>query len=113
MADDLTAARELYEEKLGKKPFHGWDLATLEAKIASSSEPLDHDDDGKKGGAKKLPETLDVYLDYDTWVPDAGQPDGFRRIAADHENPQSLPFERAKELLKVGKARRADPLPGE
>lgn len=107
MADDeLSAARELYEATLGKKPFHGWDIATLQAKIAAGAGPLDHDNDGKPGGTKKLPDTLDVYLDYDTWVNDV-------RIAADRSTPQALPYERAKQLLSEGKARRADPLPGE
>jgi hypothetical protein len=35
------------------------------------------------------------------------------RIKANPEEPQALPYERARELLKEGKARRADPLPGE
>lgn len=106
MADDeLIAAREAYEAKMGKKPFHGWDVATLNEKMAAP-DPLDHDGDGKKGGAKALPETLDVFLDYDTWVDDV-------RIKANPDKPQALPYERARELLKEGKARRADPLPGE
>jgi len=70
------------------------------------ADTLDHDDNGRKGGAKKLPDTLTVYLDYDTWINDV-------RIKADPDNPQELPFDRAKELLLIGKARRADPLPGE
>ncbi len=70
------------------------------------TDALDHDNDGKKGGAKKLPETLTVYLDYDTWINDV-------RIVANSDEPQELPYERARELLKIGKARRADPLPGE
>lgn len=107
MADDeLVAAREAYEAALGKKPYHGWDIETLQAKIAAGAGPLDHDNDGKAGGAKKLPETLTVYLDYDTWI------DG-ERIRADKATPQELPYQRAKELLAEGKARRADPLPGE
>lgn len=107
MADDeLIAARDAYEAAMGKKPYHGWDVETLKAKMAAGPDPLDHDGDGKKGGAKALPETLTVFLDYDTWVDDV-------RIKADREHPQPLPYERARELLKAGKARRADPLPGE
>lgn len=105
MADDeLIATRELYEAAFGKKPFHGWDVDALKAKIAAG--PLDHDGDGKKGGAKAPPATLDVFLDYDTWVDDV-------RIKADPVTPQPLPYERARQLLSEGKARRADPLPGE
>jgi hypothetical protein len=102
-------------EELGLKIDGRWSDERIQQEIDArlAADPLDHDANGKKGGAKKLPETLEIYLDYDTWVPDAGQPDGFRRIAADPENPQPLPYERARELLKVGKARRADPLPGE
>lgn len=66
----------------------------------------DHDGDGKTGGAKARPDTLPVFLDYDTWVDDV-------RIHANSEEPVALPFERAKELIAIGKARRADPLPGE
>lgn len=35
-ADDLKAARAEYEAALDKKPFHGWDAATLRAKIAEA-----------------------------------------------------------------------------
>lgn len=55
---------------------------------------------------RKKPETLTVFLDFDTWV------DGVR-LVANAEKPQALPYDRARELLKEGKARRADPLPGE
>lgn len=72
----------------------------------AEADPLDHDGNGRKGGAKKKPDTLEVFLDYDTWINDV-------RVKADPENPQELPYERARELLKEGKARRADPLPGE
>lgn len=65
----------------------------------------DHDGDGKTGGAKARPDTLPVFLDYDTWVDDVRIPAG--------SDPVDLPFERAKELIAIGKARRADPLPGE
>lgn len=34
--DDLAALRALYQEKLGKRPFNGWDAATLRAKIAAA-----------------------------------------------------------------------------
>ncbi len=33
--DDLKAARAEYEAVLGKRPFPGWDLATLQEKIAA------------------------------------------------------------------------------
>ncbi|WP_144223460.1 hypothetical protein [Mesorhizobium amorphae] len=33
---ELAAARADYEVKLGKKPFMGWDAATLRAKIAGA-----------------------------------------------------------------------------
>lgn len=56
---------------------------------------------------KKTPETLPVFLDYDTWVDDV------RIVALGDDGPQELPYQRAKELLAAGKARRADPLPGE
>ena len=55
---------------------------------------------------KKTPDTLSVFLDYDTWIDDV-------RIKALHDEPQELPYARARELLAAGKARRADPLPGE
>ena len=101
--DELTALREQYQAKFDKKPFHGWDADTLRAKIGGV-DPLDHDTDGKKGGAKQA--ILSVFLDYDTWVDDV-------RIRANPDEPQDLPYARAKELLNIGKARRADPLPGE
>lgn len=69
-------------------------------------DPLDHDGNGKKGGARKAPATLDVYLDYDTWIDEV-------RVRANPDKAQALPYERARELLREGKARRADPLPGE
>jgi len=52
------------------------------------------------------PDELEVFLDYDTWVNDV-------RIAADAENAQPLPYDLARTLIAAGKARRADPLPGE
>ena len=67
-------------------------------------DPLDHDADGNKGGNK--PATLPVFLLYDTWVDD-------ERFRADPAHAQNIPFERAKELITIGKALRADPLPGE
>lgn len=95
-------------EELGLKIDGRWSDERIQQEIDAklAADPLDHDENGKKGGAKKPPETLSVYLDYDTWVDDV-------RIKADPETPQELPFARAKELLLVGKARRADPLPGE
>lgn len=35
-AEDLTALRAEYREKLGKNPFNGWDADTLRAKIAAA-----------------------------------------------------------------------------
>lgn len=77
----------------------------IDAKLAEppATDPLDHDGNGKKGGAAK---TALVFLDYDTWI------DG-ERIRADASKAVTLPLDRAKELLAVGKARRADPLPGD
>lgn len=34
--DDLTALRAEYQAKMGKRPFNGWDAATLRGKIASA-----------------------------------------------------------------------------
>lgn len=35
-AEDLTALREEYFGKLGKRPFNGWDAGTLREKIAEA-----------------------------------------------------------------------------
>lgn len=35
--DDIKAMREEYQAAFGKKPFNGWDAATLRAKIAEHS----------------------------------------------------------------------------
>jgi hypothetical protein len=35
-ADDLPALRAEYLTKTGKKPFNGWDAATLKAKLAQA-----------------------------------------------------------------------------
>lgn len=35
-ADDLAAVRAEYERVLGKRPFHGWSVETLRAKIAEA-----------------------------------------------------------------------------
>lgn len=95
-------------EELGIKVDGRWSEDRLQQEIDAklASDPLDHDGNGKKGGSKPKPETLTVFLDYDTWVNDV-------RIKADPETPQPLPYDRAKQLLNEGKARRADPLPGE
>lgn len=37
-SDDLTALRAEYTEKVGRRPFMGWDADTLRAKIAATSE---------------------------------------------------------------------------
>jgi len=34
--DDLAELRKVYEAKVGKRPFMGWDAATLAAKIAEA-----------------------------------------------------------------------------
>lgn len=34
--DDIAALRAAYEKKLGKRPFNGWDAATLRDKIAAA-----------------------------------------------------------------------------
>lgn len=36
-AQELDATRAQYHHRLGKRPFHGWDVATLKAKIAEAS----------------------------------------------------------------------------
>ena len=36
--DDLDAARATYSEVVGKRPFHGWDVQTLNAKIAEAKQ---------------------------------------------------------------------------
>ena len=36
--EDIAALREEYELALGKKPFMGWDVATLRAKIAEAKD---------------------------------------------------------------------------
>lgn len=35
-AGDLSALRAAYEKALGKRPFNGWDAATLREKIAAA-----------------------------------------------------------------------------
>lgn len=35
-SDDIKVWRERYEEALGKRPFNGWDIATLKQKIAGA-----------------------------------------------------------------------------
>lgn len=37
-SDDLTVLRAEYQEKVGKRPFHGWDEDTLTAKIAEAKD---------------------------------------------------------------------------
>jgi ribosome-binding protein aMBF1 (putative translation factor) len=37
-SDSLTALRAEYQEKVGKRPFHGWDEETLAAKIAEAKD---------------------------------------------------------------------------
>ncbi len=95
-------------EELGMKVDGRWSDERIQQEIdkvqAPTKDPLDHDGDGKKGGAK--PKTALVYLDYDTWI------DG-ERIRANKDVAVTLPLDRAKELLAVGKCRRADPLPGD
>lgn len=37
-SDNLTVLRAEYQEKVGKRPFHGWDEDTLTAKIAEAKD---------------------------------------------------------------------------
>ncbi len=39
VADDIAAIRAEYQEKFGKRPYMGWDAATLSAKIAEPTPP--------------------------------------------------------------------------
>lgn len=103
---DLLKQAEELEIKIDKR----WGDERIQSEIdkaleAPKQDPLDHDGNGKKGGTAK-PKTVPVFLDYDTWI-DGG------RVRADSEKAQELPLDRAKELLAAGKARRADPLPGD
>lgn len=79
--------------------------AAQEALIASQT-PDELEQLERQMAAETKPATLLVYLDYDTWIDDV-------RIKADPTTPQELPRDRARELLAIGKARRADPLPGD
>jgi hypothetical protein len=36
VADGIAAARDEYERALGKRPFNGWNVATLREKIAAA-----------------------------------------------------------------------------
>lgn len=36
--DDLAVLRAAYQERMGKRAFHGWDAETLRAKMAEASE---------------------------------------------------------------------------
>ncbi len=106
-------------EELGIKVDGRWSDERIQAEIdkaleAPAKDSLDHDGDGKRGGAK--PATLSVFLDYDTWLPNPNareDEDSHMRVRANPDEPVELPRERAKELLALGKARRADPLPGD
>lgn len=66
------------------------------------ADALDHDKDGKKGGAAKLAQ---IRLVRDTWV-------GTERIVADG-SIIDMPAKDARRLIEAGVAERADPLPGE
>lgn len=70
--------------------------------MAEKNDPLDHDGDGKKGGATKL---APIVLIRDTWV-------GEERIRADGKIIE-MPAKDARRLIDAGIAERADPLPGE
>lgn len=37
-ADELAQLRALYQEVMGKRPFHGWDAETLKAKMAEADQ---------------------------------------------------------------------------
>lgn len=39
VSEELITARLEYQTKIGRKPFHGWDVATLTAKIAEAAAP--------------------------------------------------------------------------
>ena len=36
--DDLTTLRAAYKDKIGKQAYHGWDAATLRAKMAEADK---------------------------------------------------------------------------
>ena len=67
-----------------------------------ADKDLDHDDNGRKGGAVKL---APIKLLRDTWV-------GEERIPADGSIIE-MPAKDARRLIEAGVAQRADPLPGE
>lgn len=50
--------------------------------------------------------TLEVYLDYDVWIGED------QRVRANPDEAVAIPRDLAIRMLKEGKARRADPLPG-
>lgn len=77
-------------------------LKALPADATPAADPLDHDGNGKKGGAAKL---VPVKLLRDTWQ-------GETRIVADG-SVIDLPPADARRLIDAGVAERADPLPGE
>lgn len=66
------------------------------------ADALDHDENGKKGGAVKM---APIRLVRDTWVKED-------RIVADGSIIE-LPAKDARRLIDAGVAVRADPLPGE
>ena len=37
-AEDISGLRATYAEVVGKRPYHGWDEATLKAKIAEAKK---------------------------------------------------------------------------
>ncbi len=68
----------------------------------AEKDALDHDDNGKKGGAVKL---APIRLLRDTWV-------GEDRVRADGSIIE-MPAKDARRLIEAGVAERCDPLPGE
>lgn len=36
--DELAQLRAMYQEVMGKRPFHGWDAETLKAKMAEADQ---------------------------------------------------------------------------
>jgi hypothetical protein len=37
-SDDLTSLHARYQDKFGKRPFHGWDVETLTGKLAEEAK---------------------------------------------------------------------------
>jgi hypothetical protein len=94
----------------------GKDVPPDRAMEASAARAIIDDEAKRQANEARKPQSaevpvsermLSVYVDYDVWVTEG------LRVRADKDTPQELPFELAKKMLGLGKARRADPLPGE